>query len=293
MNTKTALVPPDASRIRANVRRALEEDLGPGDVNVDFLPAAARADARVICREAIVLAGAPWFDACFAELAPSTSIRWHYADGDRVPANAELCRMTGSARALLSGERTALNFLQTLSATATTTARYVDAVAGTSTTILDTRKTLPGLRFAQKYAVRCGGGSNHRMGLFDQFLIKENHITVAGGVIPAVTEARQSRPDLPLVVEVENLDELRQAISAGADRALLDEFDEADIATAVRLADGKLLLEVSGSVTLDRLAQLARLGVDFISVGALTKNIRAIDLSMRIVHQTVPQPDAV
>ncbi|MDN5924095.1 MAG: carboxylating nicotinate-nucleotide diphosphorylase [Xanthomonadales bacterium] len=277
-----SLVAPSAAAVLADVRRALQEDMGPGDASADLVPAHVMAEATVICRDAAVICGAPWFDACLRELDPDMHIEWLVNDGDHVAADTLLCHLQGRARALLSGERSALNFLQTLSATATVSAAYVAAVAGTDTTILDTRKTLPGLRVAQKYAVRCGGGSNHRMGLHDAILIKENHITAAGNLTTAVLTARTKHPSLPLEVEVEDLQELELALLAGVDRIMLDEFDDDMIRHAVARVDGQVPLEVSGSVELPRLASLARMGVDYISIGALTKHIRAVDLSMRI-----------
>lgn len=275
-------VPPAAAVVLADVRRALQEDVGSGDASADLVPAHVMAEAAVICRVRAVLSGSPWFDACMHELDPAMSIDWLVHDADHVPADTVLCNVHGKARAMLTGERSALNFLQTLSATATVTARYAQAVAGTGTTILDTRKTLPGLRAAQKYAVRCGGGSNHRMGLYDAILIKENHITAAGNLLTAVASARANHPNILLEVEVEDMTELEQALLAGVDRIMLDEFDDDMIRHAVARADGQVPLEVSGSVELSRMATLAEMGVDYISVGALTKHIDAVDLSMRI-----------
>lgn len=276
------LVPPSAATVLADVRRALQEDVGSGDASADLVPAHVMAEAVVICRDQAVLSGSPWFDACMHELDPLMAIDWHVQDGAQVRADTTLCNLHGNARAMLTGERSALNFLQTLSATATVTARYTQAVAGTGTSILDTRKTLPGLRAAQKYAVRCGGGSNHRMGLHDAILIKENHIAAAGNLMTAVANVRAQHPDLLLEVEVEDMPELEQALLAGVDRIMLDEFDDDMIRHAVARVDGQIPLEVSGSVELPRLASLAKLGVDYISVGALTKHIHAVDLSMRI-----------
>lgn len=273
---------PESRIVLCDVERALAEDLGSGDVTAELLSADGLASARVITREAAVIAGCAWFDACFRQLDPEVRIEWRCADGDRVTGNDVLCSLHGAARALLSAERCALNFLQTLSATATVTAQYVAAVRGTRAVILDTRKTIPGLRVAQKYAVRCGGGSNHRIGLFDAILIKENHIAAAGSLAGAVRAARAAHPTLLLEVEVENLDELREALAAGADRIMLDEFPLADIRNAVAEVAGRVPLEVSGGVGLDRVRELAETGVDFISVGALTKHVRAIDLSMRV-----------
>lgn len=274
-------VPPPLEAIRADVARALAEDIGTGDVTAVLIDPGARARAHIVCREAAVLAGSPWADECFRQLDPDVRIRWHRRDGDRVAAGSVLCELEGNARALVGGERNALNFLQTLSGTATVTRAYVDAVAGTRAKILDTRKTIPGLRFAQKYAVRCGGGHNHRMGLYDAILIKENHVTSAGGVANAIRAARAASPGVFLDCEVESLDELREAIDAGADRVLLDEFSDAMLREAVVLAAGRVALEVSGSVDLERVRTIAETGVDCISIGALTKHVRAIDLSMR------------
>ena len=279
-------VPPDPQSVQQDVERALTEDIGSGDVTADLLPAAARARARVITREAAVLAGRPWFDACFRALDPAVKISWNVDDGAHVAANDTLCTLHGLARALVGAERCALNFLQTLSATATVTARHVDAVSGTSAVILDTRKTLPGLRLAQKYAVRCGGGSNHRIGLFDAILIKENHIAAAGSLTNAVKAARTRHPHLLLEVEVENFSELHDALAAGADRIMLDEFSLADVRRAVTEVAGRVPLEVSGGLGLDDLPALAATGVTYISIGALTKHVRAIDLSMRIMFDT-------
>lgn len=273
---------PDDDVIARDVARALAEDVADGDLTADLLPAHARARARVLCRDAAVIAGRPWFDRCFHALDPSIDITWHVREGDRVQPDTVLCTLQGTARALVTGERCALNFLQTLSATATATARFVAALAGTPTRILDTRKTLPGLRLAQKYAVRCGGGHNHRMGLFDAMLVKENHIAAAGGIAQAVSAARALHPGVPLEVEVESLDELDHALAADVDRIMLDEFSLAELRVAVSRAGGRVPLEVSGNVGLDRLAELGRLGVDFVSVGALTKHVHAVDLSMRL-----------
>jgi nicotinate-nucleotide pyrophosphorylase (carboxylating) len=275
-----ASIPPEA--IARDVRRALEEDIGSGDVTADLLPAGAAARARVITREAAVLCGAAWFDECFRQLDAAACVDWHAADGDRVAPGAVLCHITGAARALVSAERTALNFLQTLSGTATATAAYVDAARGTRTTILDTRKTLPGLRAAQKYAVRVGGGENHRIGLFDAVLIKENHIAAAGSIAAAVRRARALHPDLLVEAEVEDFGELREAIAAGVDRIMLDEFELHELSQAVAETGGRVPLEVSGSVALDRVRAIAETGVDYVSIGALTKHVRAVDLSMRV-----------
>jgi len=273
---------PDPQIVLRDVERALAEDIGDGDVTADLVPADAHASARVITREAAVIAGSAWFEACFRQLDPNVSIEWRCADGVHVAANDLLCTLRGRARALLSAERCALNFLQSLSGTATIAAEYAAAVRGTHAIILDTRKTIPGLRSAQKYAVRCGGASNHRIGLFDAILIKENHIAAAGSLGAAVRAARAAHPQLLLEVEVENFDELRAALAAGVDRIMLDEFALGDIRRAVAEVAGRVPLEVSGSVSLERVRELAETGVDFISVGALTKHVRAIDLSMRV-----------
>ena len=258
------------------------EDLGSGDATAQMLPAEAQARAQLTCRDAAVIAGSAWFDACFRRLDPSVRIDWLVRDGDRVAPGALICRLSGHARSLVTAERSALNFLQLLSATATITADYVSAVAGTAVRVLDTRKTIPGLRLAQKYAVRCGGGHNQRMGLYDAILIKENHIIAAGSIAAAVAAARGLHPELPLEVEVESLDELEQALQAGADRIMLDNFELAQMREAVKLAAGRVPLEVSGNVDLQTIGEFARTGVDFISVGALTKHVRAVDLSLRL-----------
>lgn len=273
---------PPAAVIQGDVERALAEDVGSGDVTAALLPAEVTAEAHIVCRQSAVMAGAAWSDACFEHLDQTIRIDWHVHDGDRVTPDTALCTLAGRARALVTAERTALNFLQVLSATATAAARYADALAGTHTRVLDTRKTLPGLRAAQKYAVRCGGACNHRAGLFDAYLIKENHIAAAGGIDAAVRAARVQHPQLLLEVEVESLDELEQAIVAGVDRIMLDEFAPDAMREAVKLTAGRVPLEVSGSVDLDRLPAIAATGVDFVSVGALTKHIQAIDLSLRL-----------
>jgi nicotinate-nucleotide pyrophosphorylase (carboxylating) len=273
---------PSATHIAADIEHAFAEDLGPGDATAELLPADAHANAELTCREAAVIAGTAWFDACFRRMDPAVQIDWQARDGERVTAGAVICRLSGHARALVSAERSALNFLQLLSGTATITADYVAAVAGTATRVLDTRKTIPGLRLAQKYAVRCGGGHNHRIGLYDAILVKENHIIAAGGIAPAVQAARRLHPKLLLEVEVENLDELSQALDAGVDRIMLDNFSPPQMIEAVRHTAGRVPLEVSGNVSLDTIGEFARTGVDFISVGALTKHVRAVDLSLRL-----------
>ncbi len=271
--------------LAAQVARALAEDVGPGDVTAALVPPQQQVRARVLTREAAILCGRPWFDAVFSQLDPAVQVEWRAADGDRVAADTVLCHVAGPARAVLTGERTALNFLQTLSATATVTRRYVDAVEGTGCRVLDTRKTLPGLRQAQKYAVRCGGGQNHRMGLFDMVLVKENHILAAGSIGAAVATARRLSPGVAVEVEVETLEELEQAFESGADLVMLDELplEQLRVAVARRNAvAGSARLEASGGVSLQTLRQVAETGVDYISVGGLTKHLAAVDLSMRI-----------
>jgi nicotinate-nucleotide pyrophosphorylase (carboxylating) len=270
--------------IADNVRAALAEDLGAaGDLTAQLLPADRRARARVITREDAVLAGRPWFDACFGALDDSVRITWLAADGEAVRAGQTLCEIEGHARALLTAERPALNFLQTLSGVATLTRRYVEAIAGTRARIYDTRKTLPGLRLAQKYAVRCGGGENHRVGLYDGILIKENHIAAAGGVRPALEAAqRLAPPGVFVQIEVETLAQLEEALAAGARLILLDNFDIEGMRQAVSLIAGRAELEASGGVNLETVRVIAETGVDRISVGALTKHVRAVDLSMRL-----------
>jgi nicotinate-nucleotide pyrophosphorylase (carboxylating) len=268
--------------IDAVVSRALEEDIGRGDLTAELIPSGSRFGAQVITRDDAVLCGQPWFDEVFRQLDRRVRVEWSAHDADTVRANQVLCTLEGPARALLTGERTALNFLQTLSGTATITRRYVEAVAGTRAVILDTRKTLPGLRTAQKYAVRCGGGENHRMGLYDAILIKENHIAASGSVANAVKMARARAPGgVTVEVEVENLDQLREALAAGADRLLLDNFSLKRLREAVTETAGRARLEASGGITIDNIRAIAETGVDCISIGALTKHVRAVDLSMR------------
>ena len=279
---------PPRALIEDDVRRALAEDIGSGDLTAQLVPD-AQAHAELVTREDAVLCGTAWFDEVFRQLDARVRITWLKHDGERVTANAPLCRLDGPTRALLSGERSALNFLQTLSGTATLTARYVDAVRGTHTKVLDTRKTLPGLRRAQKYAVTCGGGHNHRLGLYDAVLIKENHIAAAGSVTAALARARAAvATDVLIEIEVENLDQLREALSAGATHILLDNFDLERLTTAVRETAGRATLEASGGVTLDNIRAVAETGVDFISVGSLTKHLRAVDLSLRFLPQSPP-----
>jgi nicotinate-nucleotide pyrophosphorylase (carboxylating) len=274
-----------ADYIAKTVAAALSEDIGSGDLTAQLIPAARAARATVITREDAVLCGRAWVDEVFRQLDSSIRISWSVADGERIRANQLLCTLEGPARALLTGERTALNFLQSLSGTATTTRRYVDAVGGTNCRILDTRKTIPGLRLAQKYAVTCGGGTNHRIGLFDAILVKENHIAAAGSIAAAVSEARRIDSKVLLEVEVENLAELERALEAGVDRILLDNFTLEDLRRAVQAAHSHrntgIELEASGNMSLESLPQVAATGVDFISVGGLTKHLRAVDLSMR------------
>jgi len=267
--------------LRACVALALAEDLGAGDLTAALIPEQARAEATVISRESAVLCGTAWFNELFRQLDPDIQIHWQASDGDRIERNQLLCALSGPARPLLTGERTALNFLQTLSGNATLARYYADAVAGTRTTVLDTRKTLPGLRQAQKYAVRCGGCMNHRRGLFDAVLIKENHILAAGSIPLAVTRAKQLYPGITVEVEVENLSELQEALQVGPDIIMLDNFDLESLRQAVVLTAGQVKLEASGNVNLDTIRKIADTGVDYISVGGLTKDVRAIDLSMR------------
>jgi len=282
MTATPRFAPPAATLIAADVERALAEDLGQGDATAALLPADAQAKARLTCRDAAVIAGSAWFDACFRRLDPSVQIDWLVRDGDQAAPGALICSLAGHARSLVTAERSALNFLQLLSATATTTARHVAAVAGTAVRVLDTRKTVPGLRVAQKYAVRCGGGHNQRMGLYDAILVKENHIIAAGSIAAAVSAARRLHPDLPLEVEVENLDELEQALQASVDRIMLDNFELEQMREAVARTAGRVPLEISGNVDLQTIGDYARTGVDFISVGALTKHVHAIDFSLRL-----------
>jgi nicotinate-nucleotide pyrophosphorylase (carboxylating) len=278
-------MPATPAGLAEQVARALAEDVGAGDLTAALVPAGRSGRASVITREAAVLCGQPWFDEVFRQVEPAVRVWWEAAEGDALQPGQRLCRLEGPARGLLTGERTALNFLQTLSGTATVTRRYVEIVAGLPCRILDTRKTVPGLRDAQKYAVRCAGGTNHRMGLYDGILVKENHILAAGSIAAAVAAARASGTAVPVEVEVETLEELREALAAGADMALLDEFGLEDLRAAVALnrghARGPIKLEASGNVTLETLRDIAATGVDFVSIGSLTKHVRAVDLSMR------------
>lgn len=268
--------------IETQVSAALTEDIGSGDLTAALIPAARQGRATVITRQAMVICGQPWVDAVFRHIDSKVRMDWRLQEGMLAKAGQTLFSIEGPARALLTGERTALNFLQTLSATATLTRRYVDAVKGTKAVIVDTRKTLPGLRLAQKYAVKVGGGANHRIGLYDGVLIKENHIIASGGVVNALRVAQENTPKgVPIQIEVETLDQLRDALDAGAKMILLDNFDLARMREAVKLNAGRSKLEGSGGVNLDTVRAIAETGVDRISIGALTKNINAIDLSMR------------
>ncbi len=269
-----------------NLLAALLEDVGTGDLTGELVPADGRSTARVIVREDAVLAGAPWFEGVMKAVDGSIAIDWHYAEGDQMKADTPVCTITGPSRALLTAERSALNFMQLLSAVATATRRYVDVVQGTGAKILDTRKTLPGMRLAQKYAVRVGGGCNQRLALYDGILIKENHIAAAGGITAAMVAARRvagDRPEVTIQVEVENLAELQEALDAGATSILLDNFDLAMMREAVAINAGRALLEGSGGVNLDTVRGIAETGVDRISIGSLTKDIRAVDFSLRII----------
>jgi nicotinate-nucleotide pyrophosphorylase (carboxylating) len=266
----------------AEIDRFLAEDIGSGDLTAAILPETACASAIVMTRESMVVCGQAWFKAVFGRLDPSVQIVWECEEGAEVQAGELLCRLEGPARSLMTGERTALNLLQTLSATATLARKYAKAVEGTGVKVLDTRKTIPGLRLAQKYAVRCGGCHNHRIGLYDGILIKENHILAAGSITRAILSAEGLQAGVTIEVEVETLDELNEALAAGAKRILLDEFTLSMMREAVVMAANRAELEVSGSVTLEAIREIAETGVNYISVGALTKNVRAIDLSMRV-----------
>ncbi|MFG3453541.1 MULTISPECIES: carboxylating nicotinate-nucleotide diphosphorylase [Pseudomonadaceae] len=271
-----------SAEIETNVRKALAEDVGAGDITAQLIPAERLAHAAVITRENAVVSGTAWVDAVFRQLDPRVAVHWQVSDGDQVTADRVLFHLEGPARALLCGERAALNFLQTLSGVATRCRHYADLVEGTGVKLLDTRKTIPGLRLAQKYAVTCGGCHNHRIGLYDAFLIKENHIAACGGIAEAVAAAHGIAPGKPVEIEVENLDELEQALRAGADIVMLDELSLADMRSAVGMAAGRAKLEASGGIDEETLRTIAETGVDFISIGALTKHVRAIDLSMRL-----------
>ena len=272
---------PDPTYVAQTVATALREDVGSGDLTAQLIPADRTARASVITREDAVLCGTAWFDEVFHQIDPRVRVTWSARDADRVRANQQLCTLEGPARSLLTGERSALNFLQMLSAAATVTRTYVDALEGTKCRILDTRKTIPGLRVAQKYAVKCGGGTNHRIGLFDAILVKENHIAAAGSIANAVAESRRLNSKVLLEVEVENLTQLREALEARVDRVLLDNFSLDQMREAVKVTRGRTELEASGNMSLETLRAVAETGVDFISVGGLTKHVRAVDLSMR------------
>jgi len=269
--------------IQQQVQLALAEDIGSGDVTAKLIPAEQQAHAQVISRDKAVLCGRRWFDEVFNQLDASISLDWKCDDGDHLQANQLICELQGPARSILSGERAALNFLQTLSGTATAAHQYVEAIKGTSCRILDTRKTIPNLRLAQKYAVSCGGAMNHRVGLYDAILIKENHIAAAGSITIAIQQAQTHAPDLLLEVEVENLAQLKEAIAAGAQRALLDNMDADMLRQAVSINQGQLELEASGGIGLTNIREIAETGVDYISVGSITKHLHAVDLSMRFI----------
>ena len=278
----TPKLPDDVSEA---IRRALAEDVGPGDLTAALMPTDARAEARVITREDAVLCGTAWFDEVFRQVDERIRVVWQAKDAEAINAGQGLCKITGPARGLLTGERVALNFLQLLSGTATRARQYVDAVRGTKTIILDTRKTIPGLRRAQKYAVACGGGQNHRMGLYDAILIKENHIAAAGSITAALEAARHSAPKgISIEIEVENIGQLREALAAGADRLLLDNFSVEELKAAVTETRARAKLEASGGIVLSNIRAFAETGVDFISIGDMTKTVKAVDLSMRFAH---------
>ena len=273
--------PPNPSVIDENIRAAIAEDIGTGDVTAALLPDYV-SEGYVLCKEKCVVAGRPWFDASLKALDPNVKIHWHVNEGDTIEPIKVICTFEGSSRAMVSAERTALNFLQTLSGVATVTKSYAMALHGTNTRVLDTRKTLPGLRQAQKYAVRVGGGVNHRMGLYDAVMLKENHIHAAGSLAAAAEQAKARFPDHPLIIEVETLEQLREALETGCTRILVDDFSLEELSAAVDIAAGKIPLEVSGSVTFERLAEIAATGVDYVSIGALTKHVHAIDFSMKL-----------
>lgn len=270
------------AEIEANVRRALREDVGSGDITAQLIPAERLAHATVITRDSAVIAGSAWVDNVFTQIDPRVAVHWQVKDGDQVQPNQPLFHLEGPARALLTGERSALNFLQSLSAVATRCRHYANIVEGTGVKLLDTRKTLPGLRLAQKYAVTQGGCHNHRIGLYDAFLIKENHIAACGGIAQAIQAAHKIAPGKPVEIEVESLDELKQALDAGADIVMLDELSLDEMRTAVALNAGKAKLEASGGINESTLRVIAETGVDYISIGTLTKDVKAVDLSMRL-----------
>jgi len=267
--------------ISINVKHAIMEDIGDGDITAQLIPSNQSAEANVITRENMVLCGKAWADEVFRQIDNTLNVTWLFEEGDQIAANSCFLKITGNARSILSAERCALNFLQSLSATATLAAHYADLVAHTEVKLLDTRKTIPGLRIAQKYAVEVGGCFNHRIGLYDAFLIKENHIISCGSIAQSVAQARSIAPNKNVEVEVESIDELKEALSAGADIVMLDNFSTADMTKAVQLSNGQAKLEASGNVTTETLQPIAETGVDYISIGALTKDVKAIDLSMR------------
>lgn len=278
-----AVTQPQAADIAENVRAALAEDIGDGDITARLIPAEKQATARIISREAAVICGRPWVDEVFAQIDPDVVVTWEVEDGERCEANQTLFTLSGNARSLLTGERAALNFLQLLSGTATRCAYLAAKVAHTEVRLLDTRKTIPGLRLAQKYAVRCGGCHNHRMGLYDAFLIKENHIAACGGIQQAIDEARHIAPVKPVEIEVETLEQLEQALAAGADIVMLDNFNVEQLEQAVAINQNQARLEASGGIEENGLVTIAETGVDYISLGELTKHCRAVDLSMRLL----------
>ena len=275
------LPPVLANSIVESVRQALQEDIGSGDLTALLIDESTKASATIISREPAVLCGRPWASEVFSQLSGDIKQDWKAGDGDNIQAGQVICKLSGPSRPLLTGERTALNFLQTLSATATRTRKYVDAIKGTHAKILDTRKTIPGLRLAQKYAVKCGGGHNHRFGLYDAILVKENHIEACGSLEQAISDALSVKDGIPVEMEIETLDQLRSAIDAGVQRILLDNMSLEELRQAVAIADKKALLEASGGITIDNIRAIAETGVDFISVGDITKNISAVDLSLR------------
>ncbi|MEE9446051.1 MAG: carboxylating nicotinate-nucleotide diphosphorylase [Cocleimonas sp.] len=271
--------------IKNQVKSALEEDIATGDVTADLIPKENQSNATVICRDNAILSGVAWFNEVFQQIDSGVMVEWNFKDGDTIKANSILCTLSGNARAILSGERAALNFVQTLSATATLTNQFVTKISGTKTKILDTRKTLPNLRDAQKYAVLCGGGKNHRIGLYDMILIKENHIMAAGSISEAINQAKKLHPSIKVEVETENLKEFREASNAGADIIMLDNFELDTLHEAVLENAGKVTLEASGGVNINTVKAIAETGVDYISVGEITKDIKAVDLSMRFELQ--------
>ncbi len=278
------MILPEYKYIQRDVKNVLDEDVGSGDLTASLVPQEKQILARVICREQAVVCGIAWFNEVFAQLDPDVEVGWDVQDGDVILPDQEICRLRGRAASILTGERSALNLLQTLSGTATLTSTYVKAIVDTDAGILDTRKTIPGLRLAQKYAVLCGGGKNHRKGLYDAILIKENHILAAGSVTAALQQAQETAPEVEIEVEVENLSQLEEALEAGAKRVLLDNFELKTLRQAVQLNAGRARLEASGGVNLDTVCQIAETGVDDISVGALTKDLRAVDFSMRFTN---------